>query len=102
MCPRSPSLEPIMVRAQVRAWQVQHLATPLVVLLDLLLGLGRAAREFAVRVAGIGNTPHHGLKFRVVELQMYAQPRAQIGVALGDHVDAVDGGDFLDVLQPFQ
>src|SRR5262245_59355366 len=99
---RAPGARPeaVIVGAGVGAGQVQHPAAELPVFLDLVLGLGGAARELAVLCAGADDLVQGFLEARVVELQMHAQLGAQVGVAVGDHVDALDRGDRLDCLHP--
>ena len=96
-CPES-----IVISAQVGTRQVKHLASPLIILPNLLFSFSRAPRELAMRVAGLSDAAHHCLKCRVVELQVYSQTRTEIGVAIGDHINTLDGGNGFDILQPFQ
>ena len=95
-------LEAVEVRADVVAGQVQHLAPEPPVLLDLCFRLRGAPGELAVLVAGLCDPAHGGLEARVLEVKMDTQPGAQIRVAVGDHVDALDRGDRFDVLEAFE
>src|SRR3954454_3878141 len=76
-------LEALEIGADVGAGQVQHLAAEPPVLLDLRLGLCRPAGELAVRLTGLGDPAHGCLERRVLELEMDAQPRTQVRVAIG-------------------
>ena len=53
-----------------------------------------------MRAAGFRDPADRGLERRVLELQMDAEARAEVGVAVGDHVDALDGRGRLDVPRP--
>jgi hypothetical protein len=97
MCPPSTRLQAIEIGADVGAGQVQHLAPKLPVLLDLRLGLRRPPGEFPMRVAGLRDPAHGCLECRVLKLEMNAEARTEVRVAVGDHVDAVDGRDRLDI-----
>ena len=52
--------------------------------------------------AGLGDGAHDLLEARMIELQVDAQRGAQIGVPVRQHVDALDRGDRLHVLQAFE
>src|SRR5262245_33311976 len=96
------SLESVVVGAGIGAGQIQYLAAELVVFLDLVLRLGGASGELAMLLAGIDDLAQGFLEAWMIELQVDPQLRAQIGVTVRNHVDALDRGDFLDVLQTFE
>src|SRR5262245_65752904 len=52
--------------------------------------------------AGLRDGAHDFLEARMIELQMDPQGPAQVGVAIRDHVDALDGSDRVDVLQSLE
>src|SRR5262249_9533116 len=95
-------LEAVEVGAGVGAGQIQYFAAELPVLLDLRFRLRGAPGELAVFPAGRRDGAHDFLEARMIELQMDPQGPAQVGVAIRDHVDALDGSDRVDVLQSLE
>ena len=95
-------LQAIQIGADVGAGQVQHLAPKPPVLLDLRLGFRRPSGKFAVRVAGLRDPAHGCLERRVLKLEMNAEARTEVRVAIGDHVDALHGRDRLDIFQTLE
>src|SRR5262245_38864953 len=102
MSPCGAGLEAVEVGAGVGAGQIQYLAAELPVFLDLRFGLRGAPGELAVFSAGLRDGAHDFLEARMIELQMDPQGPAQVGVAIRDHVDALDGSDRVDVLQSLE
>jgi hypothetical protein len=65
-------------------------------------GRCRPSGKFPMRVAGLRDPAHGCLENRGLELEMNTEPRTEVRVAIGDHVDAVDGRDRLDILQAIE
>ena len=99
MRPPSPRRQAIKIRTDIGVGQVQHLAPKPPVLLDLRRGFRRPSRQLPMRVAGLRDPAHGRLERRVLKLEMNPQPRAEVRVAIGDHVDALHGRDRLDIFQ---
>ncbi len=97
-----PRLQAVEIGADVIAGQVQHLAAEPPVLLDLRLGFRRPRGPACRARCRLRDPAYGGLEGRVLELEMNAQARTQVRVAVGDHVDALDGRDRLDVLQALE
>src|SRR4051794_41003064 len=90
VCTTRACLETFKISAGVRAGQVQYFATELPVFLDLRFRLRRSPTELAMLFAGVDDLLHCLFESRVIELQMNAQLRTQIRVAVSNHVDAID------------
>ena len=102
MCAPGTPLQAIEICADVVAGQVQHLTPKPPVLLDLRLGLRGPSGKFPVRVAGLRDPAHGGLERRVLQLEMNAEARTEVRMAIGDHVDALHGRVRLDIFQALE
>jgi hypothetical protein len=102
MRPARPRPHPVEIRAHIVPRQVQDLEPEPPIFLDLRLGLRRSPRELAVGGAGQRNPLYRRFEFRVFEVEVNPKLRAQVGMAIGDHVDAVDRGNLLDILQTLE
>src|SRR5262245_47732251 len=102
MCTAGTRLEAIEVGADIVAGQIQHLASEPPVFFDLRFRLRRAPSELAMLAAGLSDPTHGGLEARMLELEVNAKPGAEVRMTVGDHIDALDRSDRLDIIETFE